>query len=650
MYFSALKTAIQHLEEKRFYDVALMYLEQRGYQDLSITDGAGDGGRDVVCSRADLRIQLSVRKDWETKINDEASKTLAAGKRHLIFVTNRPIGPDAEQQFLDTGYKQKGRVDLTIADLRRVSTALARPGVIRRSYEMLGMAVPLELHADPKDIAISTVLLFSQEARELRDEVIEANLRAHLLRCPETSEAAVIRQVAEAIPGENVDRAAKSALSRLRMAGRVQQGENGLRLSDAEMQVMQAAETEFLAARSADVAALAEVTGLGSEAAGKLLDIALELLVRGRDLHGQGPLEASLSNFLAAHGLNRKRTAVFEALAATATARLRQYGATVDQIFSTNSFDIYRALGRRTDLSMVLDASVAMPVLFGLAFGEAKSRYGLAAIALKRACDAHGIKMVVPQTYLNEMAAHGLRALEWLEVYNALPAEAREPLRASENAYISHYTHIAETLRQKGEELSLKEFLIYFGISPGRHLSSVENRIQTVLDQQNIKIIANGVFRQDIRDRIQKKKPHRSNTLIDHDAIVVTMLKNEDQKGFVLATWDKVMIDLVEELARVYADTPVRVIDFLSMATGEDFECEQSYELMATLLHIDELAAAPLAQTIEQIRSVEQAYKLERFIREARGRRDPTWALSPQDIAPFIDNPERAFDREDSAS
>ena len=92
MYFSALKTAIQHLEEKRFYDVALMYLEQRGYQDLSIVDGTGDGGRDVVCSREDLRIQLSVRKDWETKINDEALKSLSAGKRHLIFVTNRPKG------------------------------------------------------------------------------------------------------------------------------------------------------------------------------------------------------------------------------------------------------------------------------------------------------------------------------------------------------------------------------------------------------------------------------------------------------------------------------------------------------------------------------------------------------------------------------
>lgn len=650
MYFSALKTAIQHLEEKRFYDVALMYLEQRGYQDLSIVDGTGDGGRDVVCSRDDLRIQLSVRKDWETKINDEALKTLESGKRHLIFVTNRPIGPDAEQQFLDTNYKQKGRVDLTIADLRRVSTALARPGVIRRSYEMLGMAVPLELHADPKDIAISTVLLFSQEAHELRDEVVEANLRAQLLRRPGTSEAELINLVAAAIPGENVDRAARSALSRLRIAGRVQQEASGLRLSGAELEIMRAAEIEFVAARNADVTALAEVTDLDRDTAGELLDIALELLVRNRDLDGQGPLEASLSNFLATHGLGRKRTAVFQALAATGTARLKQYGATVDQIFSTNSFDIYRALGRRTDLSLVLDASVAMPVLFGLAFGEAKSRYGLAALALKRACDAHGIKMVVPRAYLNEMAAHGLGALERLDIYNALPEEAREPLRASENAYISHYTHIADTVRQKGNELGLKQFLNYFGILPGKSLNSIENRIETLLDQHNMKVIPSGRYDQHVRNRIQEEKLFHSRTLIDHDAIVVTMLKDEDRKGFVLATWDKVMIDLVEELARVYADTPVRVIDFLSMATGEDFESEQSYELMATLLHLDERAAAPLANKIEQIRSVEQVYKLDEFIREARERKGAAWALSPQDIAPFIDKPDLVVPSKDSAT
>ncbi|HEY8124324.1 MAG TPA: restriction endonuclease [Methylocystis sp.] len=397
MYFAALKTAIQYVEEKRFYDVALMYLAQRGYQNLSIVDGAGDGGRDVTCSREDLRIQLSVRKDWETKINEEAFKTCEAGKRHLIFVTNRSISPDAEQRFLNNDYRQKGKVDLTIADLRRVSTALSQPGVIRKSYEMLGMSVPLELHADPKDIAISTVLLFSKEAQELRDKVIEANIRAQLLRNPMISEGDVIQRVATAIPGANVHRSAKSALTRLRVAGVVQGAPNGLQLSDVELQVMQAAETEFFVARNADLIALAKVTGLDSKTAGNLLDMAVELLVRKRDLEGGGPLEMSLSTFLADHGLSRRKNAVFETLAATATVRLRQYGATVDQIFSTNTFDIYRAMGRRTDLTMVLDASVAMPVLFGLAFGAANSRYGLSALALKQACVAHRIKMAVPR-------------------------------------------------------------------------------------------------------------------------------------------------------------------------------------------------------------------------------------------------------------
>jgi hypothetical protein len=70
--------------------------------------------------------------------------------------------------------------------------------------------------------------------------------------------------------------------------------------------------------------------------------------------------------------------------------------------------------------------------------------------------------------------------------------------------------------------------------------------------------------------------------------------------------------------ARVYADTPVRVTDFLSMASGKDFECEQSYTMMATLLYIEERAGGRLAHKIEQIRSVEQAYKLDEFIRAAR--------------------------------
>ena len=127
-----------------------MYLERLGYKELSVVDGTGDGGRDVTCSRDDLRIQLSVRKDWDRKINEEAANTKSAGLRHLIFVTNRIISPADEQDFFERTYGYKGEVEVSIADLRRIATVLTRPGVINRSYEMLGMAVPNEVHADPR--------------------------------------------------------------------------------------------------------------------------------------------------------------------------------------------------------------------------------------------------------------------------------------------------------------------------------------------------------------------------------------------------------------------------------------------------------------------------------------------------------------------
>lgn len=638
LYLPAIKTAIQNLEEKKFYGVALMYLERLGYKELSVVDGTGDGGRDVTCSRDDLRIQLSVRKDWQKKINEEAANTKNAGRRHLIYVTNRIINPTAEQDFFEHTYAYKGEVEVSIADLRRITTVLTRPGVINRSYELLGMAVPDEVHADPKEIAVSSVLLFSAEARELREEIVEANVRAQLLRQPGMSEKAVKDALINILPGPNVERDASAALSRLRTAKRISGPASAVELAPEVREMMEAAEAELLAARMADIASLVEVTGLNEDGAGELLDIALELLIRSRDLNGAGPAEEQLRNFLASHQLSRRRAKIYDALAATSSARIRQHGQTLDRIFSTNSFDIYRALGRRTNVQLVLDASVAMPVLFGLSFGSSRSRYGVSALALRDACIAHGISMVVPNAYLNEMAYHGLvGALDRLEIYDALPKEAQTSLKASGNAYLSHFAHISETLKAQGEDLTLKEFLEHFGIVGGRPLYKVENRIRTLLDGFGIKVIEDKRYDQQVRNRIVEEKPHEYSKIVDHDAIVVTMLKNDNNKGFVFATWDKVLIDLVQDLTRVYADTPARVVDFLSMAGGQEFEREESFELLSTLLHIDERPAAKLASLIDKIASVDMAYKLDRIVTEARAKKGQDWSLSPSDIAPLID-------------
>ena len=638
LYLPALKNAIQNLEEKRFYDIALMYLSVLGYKDLSMVDGAGDGGRDVICSRNDLRIQLSVRKDWQQKINEEAHNTKKSGHSHLIYITNKIISPDAEQDFLQSGYRYKGEVDPSIHDLKRIVTALARPGVIRRAYELLGMAVPSTLEASPNDIALSTLMLFSKEANELREAVVEANVRAQLLKNQGASEDALMQFTANSIPGTNTERLARTAISRLRSTGRIIGHSSSLNLSAPELEAMKGAETEFLTAVQADVDTLSKVASLSNDDARKLLDLALELLMRGRDLNGSGPAEQSLRSFMASRDLNRRRKKIFEALSKTKSATFKQYGATIDRVFSTNTFDIYRALGRRTDIVMVLDASVAMPVIFGLEFGAAKSRYGITAIALRDACRAHSIKMVVPRCYLNEMASHGRGAMDKIEIYKNLPEDARESLRASGNAYLSHYTHISETIHSSGDELKLEDFLSHFGISNGRSLDRIENKIGSILESHDISILPDERYDQVIFDLIREKKPNEERILIEHDAVVCTRLKNDDGHGFILATWDKIIIGIVEDIARVFADTPARVIDFLSMAQGQDIEVDQSYELLSSLIYTEERAAQKLAEKIDKINSVEQAYKLRALIENARQRDGASWSLKPEDVAPLLDS------------
>ncbi|QYA15928.1 hypothetical protein [Rhizobium sp. AB2/73] len=637
MYFPALLKAIQALEEKAFYNVAIMCLEQLGYRDLSIVDGPGDGGKDVVCSRPDVRIQLSVRKTWEQKINEEAANTEAAGLRHFVYVTNRAITPDDQDEFLDTQYRYKGIVDLTIIDLRRVATSLTRPSVIREAYELLGLRIPAELVADPKDVTISTLLMFSKDAKDLKEEFIEASIRARLLHVEGIPEEQLIENVAAALPGINIDRSARAALSRLRIAGRVKGAATAVKLSDSEVKKMQAAETEYLAAREIDLAAVAKVTRLNVEDSGKLLGLALELLVRDENLDGLGPIEQAIRSFLAEKRLEHKRDEIYEVLSKTNLSKLKQYGKAVSQIFATNTFDIYRALGRRTDIKVVLDSSVAMPVLFGLSFGGARSRYGVAALALKTALVQHKIAAVVPRPYLNEMAAHGRAAIALVDAYGALPRDAKRSLRSSENAYLSHFAHIEETMEEKGESISLGEFLAYFGIQAGRSLDKVENKIESLLDSHGIKVITCPKTDQTVFRSMSAAKKYHDKYIIDHDAAVATLLKNDDEHGYILSTWDKTMMDFVEDLIRVYADTPARVIDFLSMAGPSNFASEQNYELISTLLHIDEKRAVPLAEKIASIRTAEQAFKLDQIIQGARKLHGAAWELKAEHVAPLLD-------------
>lgn len=231
MYYSGLYKTIRDLEEKKFYDIALLFLEGKGYPNLAIVDGKGDGGRDVTSSWDHIRIQLSVRKDWENKINYEAGLAIDKGAKHFIYVTNRRINEHERDQFLQQKFKFKGKVEITIYDLASVATALSLPGIIDSVNQTLGRPISGSFEATPKEIAISNTLLFSNEAKELRDEIIENSICAHIFSDEGILEAVVIEKVSSDLGNVALNVQIAKTINSLRSKGRITDKSGSLYLS-----------------------------------------------------------------------------------------------------------------------------------------------------------------------------------------------------------------------------------------------------------------------------------------------------------------------------------------------------------------------------------------------------------------------------------
>lgn len=620
MYFSALKRLIASVEEKMFYDVSLLFLEAQGYKKLSIVDGAGDGGRDVVCSRSDLRIQLSIRRDWQAKVNSEAALTLSSGRRHLVYITNRVISPELEAEFIANGFALAGEVELSIYDLNSVSTTLTHSSLIARAYGTLGADPDFNLQPTPREVALSSLLLFGIEAQDLRESVAEANVKATLLDNEEgISEQELLDQVSRSLPGTNIDRLVSSSISRLRVNGTIKGQNVGLKLSIDEKDRLSTARINFSHLLQSDLNELRKTSGLEDVDALRLITMARNLIISGKGFEGTGDAEEEFRSFFAQRRLVGRRHKIYSCLSSLSTVRQFQFGETVNQIFSTDTFDIYRALGGRTDLTLVLDSNVALPLIMGLEFPNDESRYGQAVISLNDVCRQHGISLMAPSVYVNEMAGHGRKALEYLEVYPELPDEAKLALRNSRNAFLSHYSYI-----HQDAELSLKAFLDYFGIYQGASIRKIENRMLSILESHSISTGFSDWYDDRVREEIEAQRPDDLRILINHDAAVATNLINDNKKGYIVATWDNTMIDVVQGLTRILVDNPAKVNDFLAVIEGQYGSSYRSESLLFTLLHMDEGPARRLARKIEEVQSVEGAYQLKLIIDEARRNRPET--------------------------
>ena len=176
-----IKEKLKGIDYHTFYNIAAYFLHIEGYKDISIVDGANDKGTDVTTSSTNAQIQLSVNKKWQDKINSELDKAKKYNKSTLLYITNQRISDEDISKFKLT-QKYNNEITLIIHDLDRVSTKLSLPMYLKRSYELLGIEIPISIEATQEDIAISNILLLSNEAGDLRENIIETRILTYLYK------------------------------------------------------------------------------------------------------------------------------------------------------------------------------------------------------------------------------------------------------------------------------------------------------------------------------------------------------------------------------------------------------------------------------------------------------------------------------------
>lgn len=638
MTFRALQNMIESVDETQFYDVALFFLTALGYQNPTIVDGPYDGGRDVVCDRSDLRIQLSVQRKWEEKIEKEAATALRLGRRSLIYVCNRRLSQVARDKFWKK-YRLAGQVDVTIYDSQSIASRLSMPGRLGRTFKLLGLQLEPRLSVTPKDVAVSTLLLFGSEAKSLRLEVVRANIASWLNAHGPASETLVGQQVAKLIPGSNNEELVSGVISRMRGAGEITGPAESTELAPKESERIEAAEEQLFAARQLDIRKLSKSFGLATDDAEKLLTLAINAIVRRSSSGWSQAHVDEFNGFVSEKSLRPKIDVLNKAIAQLDTITFLQRYEVIDKLFATNTFDIHSALGSSDKVKIVLDASVALPMLCSLEFSVVRSRWSAASTSLIDLAKSHGFPVIVPFPYLNEMAAHGLKAFEFQDVFNAFSPELRTVMRESRNAFISHYARIVDRDGKfDGQVISLDEFLKVFGIQPGRSVRNVQSHLEEILVRHGV--TCDWGFQVD--DRIERDfelaKPNGIPRLIAHDAAVCTSLIRQKSTGFILATWDKVVIDLVQEKARIYADSPGRIVDWLSYVQGIENDIGGSLEAYEALLHVEDQAVRALAEKLERVESTEHAFRLTQIIDESRPRVGK-WEPSIEDLTALVEEP-----------
>ncbi len=567
----------------------------------TLTDGTGDGGVDawMRSPSGDVPVQFhaGTSEPWYTKLTRDidTSETIKHHASHrLFFVCAQTPKADVQQSKLAKLENDYG-VHVTLIDARGIASVAHEREVLTALSRTAGLTLgaPRERRLDAAQEARLAFTLFHEKGGDFRTEVLRSVLAACLHRAAEPISVEAVLDRAVTVVGEvrSLRRAFRQELDALLAEGSVELDARGVLATEPlRIQTTAALDLQRLAAERLREDCMRALTQrVHSEEArsalvGDVIDDLGALVQESRKSSLSPRTSEALNRRL--NGLERRVADALKPSGGTAAEALRAllnvaagsvHGRSLAaaelflQMTTHDQSDLASMLTSQPRAEVWLDASVALPVLCGrldrVAGGWATSEI---AVELHGALVERAMKVVVPNVYVEEMAAHLLQAAR---SYAPLTGED-EDLNRSENFYVAHFHSVAQ---RRGEPTTPERFLEFLeGVGlPTRwrdaaggdaDFVTVRRKIEHTLEM-HLRRYGIVVRRLRASEAVHlPNEPPRAPTVLRHDRLVARDMEElgEPDEGKILCSEDRWFVDVLTARGLV-ALHPSALLDLLTL-------------------------------------------------------------------------------------
>lgn len=617
-----LQNFIVNTSRQKFSAVTRLVLREIYGLEVTDVDGKGDGAADYIVIPRDggprtFVSQVTVQKSgWKNKALRDAETAVREFKcTRYMYLTTRGHESTAFRE-LENEIHQTHKIPATCLGGREIADMILERGLLSQALDSLDIPVPSSVRDRPdrREILLHAYVALGEEAADLREQVYDDTILLVLRDRGRLSRRDLIGQAVEWL-GCDLSREGRfesridSLLTR-RLLIRDRDGDT-LDLSDTSRQSLTNAERVYIA----------EMDSLASSQASlieKQFGVAWPtdsarhcavLLSRAFIKKQLGTLESAggLPNSL---GLLRDLgDPVQELRDYLATANI-PVGAVQDvvQEFASNAASLpiihkltrsalyallegrhplqtCRSLGVSSwsDVTVIVDASVLIPFLCARLYAPTQGRFSRGALQSINALFKAGARIVTTQDYINETAAHLLKAREYFHF-----PDAADMLQYSRNGYVEHY------FRLRAEGVAVPEDLSGFLTRFSKQLIRQQETQQWIRAiMVDIQGLANqygvtyehakypGSHVSDVIDReyayaMRDRGADKLDLLARHDALTLAHMRKivlDGKSALMCLTWDRLMIAVAKKVGDCgWAVTPHEASDFIQITqrpTGE---------------------------------------------------------------------------------